>query len=148
MRCNTWKLVHLTQLSQFLVPFMPAHRIVQDSDDSDGDISDLATSIDPLQDRSPQCFAATGSARCPRQPDEHSLSLCGSDPSMAVNFDNFLSSQDHRAQMSASLQESEALWLRESRGEDLVGEYLDRFPEHLSVVVTILNAFWPLLQEL
>src|SRR5436190_24365575 len=70
-----------TQLSQFLVPFMPAHRIVQDSDDSDGDISDLATSIDPLQDRSPQCFAATGSARCPRQTDEHSLSLCGSDPS-------------------------------------------------------------------
>jgi hypothetical protein len=123
--------MHLVQLLQSILSIMATQRVIQDSDDSDGNISDIAASIDRLQHRSVQRHIVVDGGR-PNQsydtrirsgPDEHVISLSGSDHNLGGNFDNLSFSQDRRLQISLPPQQYESLWLRENGGGHSVGGF-------------------------
>jgi hypothetical protein len=93
---------------------MPIERVIQDSDDEEHDIGELTTSIDLLQDTSPQ-NKASDLLECVSEadngPDGPLLPLPKSDPHLGVNFDDFLQSQGQGAQVFPSQQQREGLWI-------------------------------------
>ncbi|QSS53028.1 hypothetical protein I7I53_00154 [Histoplasma capsulatum var. duboisii H88] len=134
---------------------MPSDLVIQDSDESDAELSDIATSIDPLQDNKTTAKSVVilrdflppdQHAQYPRNGDnddnnqlaEETINGIGSgadlhpnthgapsfDPTISVNFDQFLTSQsqDQTATGSVSLsqQRRESAWLG---GEDGDGAY-------------------------
>jgi hypothetical protein len=90
---------------------MAGGRVVQDSDESDAEISDAATSIDPLQDD--MSSDRTGaqppdghhSASQSNDPQAHAnRSIDDEDTGGTVNFDSFLLSRSYDGEQFATLQ--------------------------------------------
>ncbi|PGH17105.1 hypothetical protein AJ80_04980 [Polytolypa hystricis UAMH7299] len=102
---------------------MSSNRVIQDSDGSD---DDLATCIDPLQDPNriraddaPQHTSIVAeNMQVSHYNDGYTRAPASSDPNLAMNFDQFLVSQESRGQMSASQQLRESIWLGEGHGLD------------------------------
>ena len=106
--------------------------MIQDSDDEDGDfedISEIPTSVDPLQQSAQSSFAG-GVALGLKEDDGHSNSgrnqssqvVSGHD--LGVNFDDFLHSQSQTGQASLSPLQSRRQQQRGDQVPDISGETL------------------------
>ena len=115
---------------------MADKRVIQDSDDSDGDVSDSAASIDPLQDASSaglrtskRIGTSDKGEDLGQYNDSQSEKLGASEHrdngDIMVDFDTFLVSPNRDAQqITASQQAREELWISRS-SRDGGGKYWD-----------------------
>lgn len=109
---------------------MPPGKVIQDSDDEEDALSDVATSIDPLQEQSQQSVPQYGTVEVdngePPRDDEirHTESVV-TGSQLGVNFDDFLRSQSQvmgESGISSSQQRREERWIPAESGSESVGE--------------------------
>ncbi|KAJ9296467.1 hypothetical protein DTO271G3_5165 [Paecilomyces variotii] len=110
---------------------MPPGRVIQDSDDEDDALSDVATSIDPLQEpeqeqRDDDDYGnAESHVEHGHQPSEKEVenterTITGSQ--LGVNFDDFLQSQPQMTTgLSSSQQRREERWIPTESGNESIG---------------------------
>jgi hypothetical protein len=123
---------------------MPPGRVIQDSDDEEDALSDVATSIDPLQEQSQQSVPQYGNVEIDNEEPLRDDEIRPTEPvvtgsQLGVNFDDFLRSQSQvmgESGISSSQQRREERWIPAESGNESVGECM-----HMLIDSSIIQCY-------